>query len=313
MAGANTYAVKVMDTNGAISILAGNGANGYSDGIGSYARLSQYVWHLFLCSSSGVDIIYIADSNNNLIRAMTTAGLVTTIAGGGGLGNAQGSTDAVGTYAGFRNPIGVACDSSNGDVWVVDTYNYIIRKIAYGTKAVTTVAGQLGTSGSVIDGIGTNARFDFMRHMTYNPNNRCFYVVDSDNSVIRQITTSGEVSTFAGTGSNAVFLDGIGTFATFNAPSGIAFDPTNGNIVVGDYGNHRIAIIDPATAQVITVAGTGVPFAFSNGVGTYAQVIIHPRMLFNHETFPSAADRIRSNKITFCFVFVFAFIFLNYF
>ena len=206
---------------------------------------------LSFCSSNGVDIIYIADTYNHLIRAMTTAGLVTTIAGGGGgLGNASGSTDAVGTYASFNGPIGVACDSSNGDVWVVDTSDNVIRKIAYGTKAVTTVAGQLGTSADVVNGIVKNAIFNYiMYHITYNPNNGCFSVTDAINHVIRQITMLGEVSTFAGGGFS---LHGIGTLATFNFPVGIAFD---GNIVVADYDNHRIAVIDPLTAQVITNCG----------------------------------------------------------
>ena len=142
------YVVNVMDTNGVISAIAGNGADGYANGLGSYATFSNNVWQLYFCSYNGVDIIYIADTWNNLIRAMTTEVLVTTIAGGGG-SNAGGSTDAVGTYATFNNPFGVACDSSNGDVWVTDQANYIIRKIAYGTKAVTTVAGQLGIYGEM--------------------------------------------------------------------------------------------------------------------------------------------------------------------
>ena len=63
----------------------------------------------------------------------------------------------------------------------------------------------------------------------------------------------------------------IGTLATFSFPVGIAFDPTNGNIVVEDYLNNRIAVIDPLTAKVTTVAGNGVETG-SDGLGTYVQV-----------------------------------------
>ena len=288
------YTVKVMDTDGVVSVVAGNGANGYSDGVGATARLSSAVSQLYFCRYNDVDIIYMADSNNNLIRSMTTAGLVSTIAGGGGGGNVLGSTNAVGTYAKFNYPQGVACDSGNGDVWVVDTVNYVIRKIAYGTNAVTTVAGKLGTPGAVINGVGANAQFSSnIWHIAQNPNSRCFYVTDHANHVIRQITTSGLVSTFAGTaGINTPFLDAIGTYAVFSYPVGIAIDPTNGNIVVGDYDNNRIRVIDSATATVTVVAGNGVQAA-SNGMGTYAQVI---QPFFNYGI-PRVADRIKKSHI----------------
>ena len=121
-AGSSVYAVKVMDTDGSISIIAGSTVgSGYADGLGSYASFSNKVWQLFFCRRDNFDdIIYAADTDNHLIRAMTTAGRVTTIAGGGGLGNAAGSTNAVGTYARFNGARGVACDASNGDVWLAD-------------------------------------------------------------------------------------------------------------------------------------------------------------------------------------------------
>ena len=162
------FTVHLMDTSGALSTVAGNVATGQTDGMGSYATLSSKIFQISFCRSNGVDIIYMADSDNNLVRAMTTDGRVSTIAGGGG-SNAAGFTNDLGTYAMFNNPGGVACDSSSGDVWVVDTGNSDIRKIAYGTKTVTTVAGQ-SSGGAVINGIGTNARFgNSMRHITHNP------------------------------------------------------------------------------------------------------------------------------------------------
>ena len=113
MAGDNMYAVNVMDANGAISTIAGNGGNGYADGLGSYATFSNSIWQLYFCSSNGVDVIYIADSSNNLIRAMTTAGLVTTIAGGRRrrirecICSGDPPTLWGHIYASFNNPYGV--------------------------------------------------------------------------------------------------------------------------------------------------------------------------------------------------------------
>ena len=267
-----SFVILAMDADGTLSTFAGSGVAGYTDGLGTNARIGNSVSQLSFCSYNNVDTIYFTDYNFNLVRAVSMDGEVTTIAGGKG-GVAAGSTDAVGTNAGFNGPRGVACDSSNGDVWVVDKNNVVIRKIAYGTKEVTTMAGQLGTYGSVINGVGTDARFSSsLYHITYNPNNGCFYVADVDNHVIRQITVLREVSTFAGTaGVASPFLDGIGTLATFKLPSGIGFDPTNGNIIVGAHSNHRIRVINSATAEVTTIAGNG-QSAPLDGMGTYSQV-----------------------------------------
>ena len=274
IAGYNAFTVKVMSSSNSISVFAGNTASsGFVNGLGTYAKFSSNIYHLYYCNYNSVGVIYIADYSNNLIRMMTTSGVVTTVAGGR-LGTTAGSSNGVGTYSLFNLPTGVACDSFNGDVWVADSTNAVIRKIAYGTRLVTTVAGRLSSAGGVVDGLGTYARFSAgMRQIAQNPNNRCFYVVDYSNHVIRQITTSGEVSTIAGTaGSSTPFFEGIGTFASFNFPVGLAFDSFNGNIVVGDQNNYRVRVIESATANVVSIGGNGVGTPYSNGMGTFAKV-----------------------------------------
>ena len=74
--------------------------------------------------TGGADTVYVADTDNNLIRKIDSAGVVSTFAGSG----SRGDTDAVGTFASFNSPQGVAVDK-NGDIYVADTSSHLIRKI----------------------------------------------------------------------------------------------------------------------------------------------------------------------------------------
>ena len=96
--------------------------------------------------------MYVADQNNHLIRKITAGGVVTTLAGSG----SQGSADGTGTAATFNWPSGVAVDGS-GNVYVADRSNHLIRKIT-SAGVVTTLAGS-GSQGSA-DGTGTAATFN---------------------------------------------------------------------------------------------------------------------------------------------------------
>ena len=93
--------------------------------------------------------VYVADQGNNTIRKVTSAGVVTTLAG---LARFSGSSDGTGSAARFNNPAGVAVDSA-GNVYVADRYNNTIRKVT-SAGAVTTLAGLAGFSGSA-DGTGS--------------------------------------------------------------------------------------------------------------------------------------------------------------
>ena len=98
--------------------------------------------------------VYVADTGNNTIRKITPAGVVTTLAGGAGH---SGSADGAGSAARFNEPFGVAV-TSNGNVYVADTFNHTIRRITP-TGAVTTLAGLAGHPG-ILDGAGSAARFN---------------------------------------------------------------------------------------------------------------------------------------------------------
>jgi sugar lactone lactonase YvrE len=145
---------------------------------------------------------------------------VTTIAGNGSSGSADGVEDD----ARFYQPRGITTDGTN--LYITDWDNHTIRQLALDTNTVTTIAGTAGNSGST-DGIGAAARFDSPRGITTDGTN--LFIVDYWNNTIRKmVLATGAVTTLAGNPtSGRVSTDGTGADAEFNVPSGITSDGTS--------------------------------------------------------------------------------------
>ena len=207
--------------------------------------------------------VYVADSSNSLIRKITPAGVVTTLAGTAGT---IGFADGPAATAKFWSPSGVAVDTA-GNVYVADTNNNRIRKITP-AGVVSTLAGSSTGASGFTDGTGSAASFNYPNDVALDTAGN-LYVADWSNNAIRKITPGGVVSTVAGGGVWAVgSTNGAAASATFNAPRGVAVD-TAGNVYVADTGNHLIRKI--AAGQVTTFAGStlsGVFGGFANGTGT---------------------------------------------
>jgi hypothetical protein len=201
----------------------------------------------------------VSERNNHLIRKIViSTGVVTTLAGTGSSGSANGT----GTSASFKGPCGITTDGTN--LYVSDTYNHLIRKIVISTGVVTTLAGT-GSSGSADNSTGTSAGFNQPYGITTDGTN--LYVADYGNHLIRKIVIStGVVTTLAGTGSSGS-ANGTGTSASFYKPAGITTDGTN--LYVADRYNYLIRKIVISTGVVTTVAGTG-SSGSANGTGTSA-------------------------------------------
>jgi sugar lactone lactonase YvrE len=243
------------------STLAGPtvGGPGTADGTGTAAQF--YNPSAVAADSSGN--LYVADTGNNLIRKITQAGVVTTLAGTAGL---SGDADATGAAARFNQPSGVAVDSS-GNVYVADTYNYTIRKISpFGV--VTTIAGLAGLSGD-LDATGSAARFHKPSSVAVDGSGN-LYVTDSDSDTIREINSGGVVTTLAGTVGQSGSADGTGAAARFNVPSGVAVD-SSGVVYVSDTNNNAIRKITQG-GVVTTLAGmAGQPTTGADGTGAAAR------------------------------------------
>ena len=238
---------------GQISTFAGSGIFGFLNGTGTAAKFNTP-------TGIATDIagnIYVADYGNNVIRKITPAGVVTTLAGSGVIG----SKDSTGTGASFHFPAGVATDVA-GNVYVADQSNNLIRKIT-SAGVVTTLAGS-GVPGAV-NGTGTTASFNNPDGVATDTAGNV-YVADFTNNLIRKITPAGVVTTLAGSGTPGA-TNGTGTAASFNAPFSVATDAA-GNVYVADRQNNLIRKITPG-GVVTTLAGSGVHGA-ANGTGTAA-------------------------------------------
>jgi len=249
----NTGGILPNKVFGQTTTLAGTGSAGNVDGIGTSASFNQPF-------GVAVDVngnIYVVDHLNNLIRKITPAGVVTTLAGSGAIGHADGQ----GTAASFNNPTGIAVDVA-GNVYVADVSNNLIRKISP-TGLVTTLAGS-GLNGSA-NGQGTAASFSNPSGIAVDGAGN-LYVTDLSNNLIRKITPGGLVTTLAGSGSSGS-ADGTGNAASFDQPYGVAVDAT-GNLYIADWGNNKIRKVTP-TGVVTTIAGSGQPGS-ADGVGTAA-------------------------------------------
>ena len=266
--------IKAIFPNRSVITLAGGSTAGAANGVGTSALFNGPSG----IAVSALNVVYIADSSNNLVRFMLSSASVGTLAGGGATGLLSGSADGVGTSALFFTPYAVAVDASN-TVFVSDKNNHKIRRIAAftawsspSTAAVTTLAG--GSSAGLVDGMGSNALFYYPLGIVIGSSGTLF-IADSFNHKIRTIAPDGAVTTLAGgggaSGRTLGSIDAAGTAALFNNPIGLAID-TQGVLYVGDYVNNKVRKIFP-NATVVTIAGgsaTGNASGVVNGVGTAA-------------------------------------------
>ncbi|MDB5102137.1 MAG: hypothetical protein JWM80_6558 [Cyanobacteria bacterium RYN_339] len=186
--------------------------------------------------------MFVADAAAHLIRKTAPDGSVSTIAGSG----TPGFADGQGAAASFNAPAGIAVDSA-GNLIVADAGNHAIRKISPAGE-VTTLAGT-GATGFK-DGAGAGAAFASPQGVGVGRDGTV-YVADTGNHRVRKLAADGTVSTLAGDGT-AGNTDGFG--GRLNAPRGLAVDATR--VVVADSGNQRIRVI-ALNGVLGTLAGSG--------------------------------------------------------
>jgi hypothetical protein len=249
-------------TDGIISTIAGTGEATYT-GDGGPASAAT------LSAPSGIAIdgagnMYIADTNNNVVRKITAAtGIITRVAG-----NINGSPGFSGdgglaTSAELNTPQGVSVDVS-GNIYIADTSNQRIRKVDVTTGIITTVAGN-GASSSSGDGKGTFSgdggpatkaglglpyavAFDGAGNM---------YIPDSANNRIRMVDGAGIITTVAGSAASGYSGDGgLATDAVMNTPKGVVLDP-GGNFYIADTQNTAIRKVNAKTGIISTLVVNG--------------------------------------------------------
>ena len=241
--------IRMVNTAGIISTIAGNGTQGYvGDGIAaSDASVEMYFPYGIAVDGSGN--IYFSDNMNQVVRKINTAGTISTIAGSyvfsgtwGGIGGYSGDGGlATSTNCKLHWPSGIAVDVS-GNVYIADAANNRIRKVTKSTGIITTIAGNgsMGYSGD--GGAATNAELFFPYAVALNSSGN-IYIADQQNQRIRMVNSSGIITTIAGNGIGGYSGDGgAATIAQFQMNSyatGIAVDAA-GNIYIGDGQNNRV-------------------------------------------------------------------------
>ena len=206
---------------------------------------------------------FIAGSSNSFIY---------TFAGDGTYGYSGDGGPA--TVADLNTPLGTVSDSA-GNLYIADTYNQVIRKVAAGTGVITTVAGT-GIGGySGDNGPATSAQLNYPEGVALDSNGN-LYIADFSNSVIRMVSAAtGVITTFAGNGiGNCSGDNGPASSAGLLSPIGIAFDST-GNLYIDDQYCSRIRKVAAGTGTITTVAGNGTAgYSGDNGAATSAELDI---------------------------------------
>lgn len=250
--------VRTIAPSGAVTTLAGTASQyGSVDGLGPVARFHQPAG----LAVDRAGVVYLADEANFVVRTITPAGLVSTLAGTAGESD---SVDGAGSLARFSDPFGIAVNSA-GEVYVGDGSG-VIRKIT-AAGLTTTVAGVAGMPGSV-DGRGAAARFQAPYGIAFDRADTA-YVTDVSANTLRKMTPDGTVTTLAGAAGVTGSADGTGTAAGFNLPVGIAIDG-EGTIYIADFGNNTIRKVT-GEGVVTTLAGAAGKSGHVDGTGADAR------------------------------------------
>lgn len=242
------HTIREVTPEGRVVTLAGrSGAHGHQDGIGTGARFRSPAG----IAADATGNVIVTELDGHTIRKVTPAGVVSTIAGRPGV---RGFANGYGAEALFNEPMGIVIDR-HGSIFVADTGNNLIRKVAPDGK-VTTYAGTVGDIGHA-DGRRHTAHFGHPTGLVLDAQGNLF-VTDTATHVIRMITPDGMVSTVGGMAREAGWVDGPGLSSRFNEPTGLALD-VDGSLIIADAGNAviRRGAVPPSVPPVLRLLAVG--------------------------------------------------------
>jgi len=259
--------IRKLTSGGTISTVAGNGKYSYSGDSGQATSAQLNTPQAVAADSSGN--LYIADTVNNVVRKVTAAGVISTIAGNGTAGS--GGDGGAATSAQLHSPQGIAVDA-NGGIYIADTQNARVRKITNGT--INTVAGS-GTAGFGGDsGAATSAQLNIPAGLAVDGAGN-LYIADFSNNRVRKVTPGGTITTLAGNGLEGYSGDGgPATGAQLATPVGLATD-SSGNVYIADTGNNAVRVVN-SSGIVSTVAGNGLAGYSGDGGPAVSAMVGNP-------------------------------------
>ena len=207
--------------------------------------------------------VFISDTNNHRIRIVNPAGAIATFAGTGVAGySGDGGAPVLARLSG---PAGLAVAASG--LYIADRDNHRIRRISGGTITTAAGTGSAGYNGD--NHVPTSAKLDSPSGVAIDGTGK-LYIADTGNDRIRRVAASGDLVTWAGTGTPGFSGDGgVGTSAAIDAPLGIAFDASN-TAYFADRDNHRVRRVSSG-GTITTFAGRS-HFGGDGGPATAAQL-----------------------------------------
>ena len=255
------HRIRRISAFGEVTTYAGSGVPGYPDDARLVAQFNMPN-DLALDSSGN---LYVTEFQNNTVRKVTPAGVVSTWAGNGTVG----FQDGIGTAARFNQPGGIAINSF-GNLFVSEWGGNRIRQITP-RQAVSTLAGN--GAAALRDGQGRNAQFQNPDGIVVGTG-RNIYIADNRNHAIRRLEPSGYVWTIAGTGTLG-FVDGPGLTVQFGNPSGIGWGK-DGALYVTDGLNHAVRQVAWGLTNGSSVVLRRLPAQYVPGHDVVVTLEAHP-------------------------------------
>ena len=199
IADSSNFVIRKVTAGGTITTVAGNHSLGEGYGGDGGPATSAQIGDVYGIALDGAGNLYIADTENNAVRMVTPAGIITTVAGNRSLGLGYSGDGGLATSAQLAHPTGAAVDAA-GDLYISDAYNGVIRKVAP-DGIISTVVGNnpQGPGYSGDGGPATSAQLDWPADIVLDGGGNP-YIADLSNNVIRKVDVTDAPSlTFAGT------------------------------------------------------------------------------------------------------------------